>query len=96
VDETHAHAHADETPAPVDETPAPVDETPAPVDDTPARVEHTPVPIDVSSHRKGAVGGDELILIMQSVMGNINTTKKYSDTEHIKLFNLLNEMYQRA
>ena len=66
------------------------------MDDTPARVEHTPVPIDVSSHRKGAVGGDELILIMQSVMGNINTTKKYSDTEHIKLFNLLNEMYQRA
>jgi hypothetical protein len=100
ADETHAHAHADETPAHAhaDETPAHVDEKPAHThaDDTPARVEHTPVPIDVSSHRKGAVGGDELILIMQSVMGNINTAKKYSDTEHIKLFNLLNEMYQRA
>ena len=82
--------------APIDETPAPVDETPAPADETPAPAEHIPVPIDVSSHRKGAVGGDELILIMQSVMGNINTAKKYSDTEHIKLFNLLNEMYQRA
>jgi len=92
VDETPAPA--DETPAPADETPAPVDETPAPApaDDTPARVEHTPVPIDVSSHRKGAVGGDELILIMQSVMNNIDTAKKYSDTEHIKLFNLLNEI----
>ena len=87
-------APADDTPAPVDETPAPADETPAPVEETPAPVEHIPVPIDVSSHRKGAVGGDELILIMQRVMSIISSEKKYSDTEHIKLFNLLNEIGQ--
>ena len=99
VDETPAPvddtpAPADKKPALVDETPAPVDETPAPVDETPAPVEHIPVPIDVSSHRKGAVGGDELILIMQRVMSIISSEKKYSDTEHIKLFNLLNEIGQ--
>ena len=99
VEETPAHveetpAPVEETPAPVEETPAPVEETPAPVEQTPAPVEHNPVPIDVSSHRKGAVGGDELILIMQRVMRIISSEKKYSDTEHIKLFNLLNEICQ--
>ena len=92
VEETPAPV--EETPAHVEETPAPVEETPAHVEETPAPVEHNPVPIDVSSHRKGAVGGDELILIMQRVMRIISSEKKYYDTEHIKLFNLLNEICQ--
>ena len=84
----------DEKPVPVDEKPVPVDEKPVPVDETPVPVDHMPVPIDVSSHRKGAVGGDELILIMQRVMSIISSEKKYSDIDHIKLFNLLNEIGQ--
>jgi hypothetical protein len=48
-------------------------------------------PIDVSPYRKGAVGGNELLVLMQDEITNINPYKKY-DGFHIKLFNLLKDM----
>jgi hypothetical protein len=45
----------------------------------------------VKQHRKGAVGGNELIELMQYIMKSIDTQKTYKE-DYITLFNLLNNI----
>jgi hypothetical protein len=71
--------------------PQPLTSEPEPAPQPPSPQPPPREPFDVSEHRRGAVGGNELIGIMQNVMGHIAPERMYQDN-YIKLFNLLKDI----
>jgi hypothetical protein len=51
-----------------------------------------PRAINVSTHRRGAVTGEELRIQLQIAIDNLNIETTYTDTEKIQLFNLLSKI----
>lgn len=86
----------EESPSPQEETPSPQPEPLSPQPETPPESEPPsppaePSPFNVKPHRKGAVGGNELIELMQYIMRSIDTQKTYKE-DYITLFNLLSNI----
>jgi len=78
------------SPQPESENPSPKPETPH-LESEPPSPPPEPSPFNVKQHRKGAVGGNELIELMQYIMKSIDSHKTYKE-DYITLFNLLNNI----